>query len=414
MHESHDARTDQVSGTKRIAVILLIVVLVPIALNVGSISVAGQTGAPDPACVVHDIARAADLPLWSPAGDQFLLNKKDAQGTYQLYVGKKGGTGTLCISCSARPNSPMPRRHKLQAHWHPSGQWIVLAAERDNYNPPLFSTPDLIEGWIQSGLFVDIYATRPNGSEWFRLSNFGGPGRPDGFTGVAFTPDGSHAVWAQIVSGNIFQALFGTWELILADFQEVPSGVPSLVNQRNITPAGAKWVEPGNFGPDGKSLLISADIGLSDPQGQDQFILDITNGSVRNVTNTPDVWDEHGVFSPDGEKIFFMSSYPYRSDPLSHTVLFIKTEFMLINKDGSGIQQVTHFNVPGYPESNAPGRGSTAAIGGWSADGRSIAALNLFFPIYETWNITFNGSCGVNASFRARQNSTPRSQGLIR
>ena len=69
-------------------------------------------------------------------------------------------------------------------------------------------------------------------------------------------------MWAQIVDGNIFANSFGRWELILADFREDPSGVPSFTNLRNITPAGARWIEPGNFAPDGKSLLITADIGL--------------------------------------------------------------------------------------------------------------------------------------------------------
>ena len=89
----------------------------------------------------------------------------------------------------------------------------------------------------------------------------------------------------------------------------------------------------------------------------DQYILDITTGSVRNLTNSPTLWDEHGVFSPNGEKVFFMSSYPFRDSPGVHKTLSLKTEFMLMNKDGSGLQQLTHFNTPGYPESNTTGAG---------------------------------------------------------
>ncbi|MCL5746138.1 MAG: hypothetical protein M1541_19780 [Acidobacteria bacterium] len=352
---------------------------------------------PDPACEVKDIERAPDgLVVWSPTGELYIINRKDDAGIYQLYVGTASDMNPVCITCTERLNSPAPNRQKLQPHWHPSGQWIVLAGERENYTKPWLATPELIEGWVQSGLWVNIYITRPDGSEWYQLSDFG-HGQGDGFTGVAFTPDGTQAVWAQIVSGNIFEAMFGRWELILADFQEDGGGVPSFTNLRDITPVGAKWVEPGNFAPDGKSLLITADIGLSDAQGMDQFILDITTGEVRNLTNSPDVWDEHGVFSNDGKKILFMSSYPFRTNWLSHTVLSLKTEFMLMNSDGSGLQQLTHFNSPGYPESNAPGRGSVAAIGEWNPDGRTISALNLFFPNYETWTIPFNDNCGGDA-----------------
>jgi Tol biopolymer transport system component len=132
---------------------------------------------------------------------------------------------------------------------------------------------------------------------------------------------------------------------------------------------------------------------MSDPQGMDQFTLDITTGRVRNLTNSPDVWDEHGVFSPDGKKIFFMSSEPFKDNPLSHTVLFLKTEFMLMDRDGSHLQQLTHFNTPGYPESNPANQGSVAANGAWNPDGLSISALNLFFPTYQTWSIGFSGRC---------------------
>jgi DNA-binding beta-propeller fold protein YncE len=237
---------------------------------------------------------------------------------------------------------------------------------------------------------MNIYATRPDGSEWHQLTNFVAAQPPNGFTGVAFTPDGTKAAWAQIVDGNIFKYPFGRWQLILADFQET-NGAPAFVNLRDITPAGAAWIEPGNFAPDNKSLLVTSDIGLSDPQGMDQFILDITTGAVVNLTNSPNVWDEHGVFSPDGKKILFMSSYPFRNQPYSDWAIFLKTEFMMMDRDGSHLEQVTHFNSPGYPESNPPQQGSVAANGEWSPDGKWISVFNLFFPNYQTWSIAFRG-----------------------
>jgi Tol biopolymer transport system component len=362
--------------------------------------VAERPAVPDPACAIKDIVRSPDgLTVWSPTGERYIVNKKTAEGTYQLYVGTKGGSEMTCITCTKRPNSPESDRHKLQPRWHPSGKWIVLAGEREKYNKPIISTEKMIEGWVQSGLWVNIYATRPDGSEWHRLTDFGGEQRGDGFTGPAFTPDGKQAVWAQIVDGNIFANLFGRWELILADFGEDARGKPSFKNLRDITPEGAHWVEPGNFAPDGKSLLITADVGMKDPQGMDQFILDIETGSLRNLTNSPEWWDEHGVFSPDGKKILFMSSSPFRNSRLRHNTLFLKTEFMLMNEDGSGLYQLTNFNSPGYPETNTR-PGSVAANGEWHPDGRTLSVLNLFFPEYETWTITFAGSCGGDAQVR--------------
>jgi hypothetical protein len=87
------------------------------------------------------------------------------------------------------------------------------------------------------------------------------------------------------------------------------------MNKRDITPAGAKWVEPRNFSPDGRHILISTDIGLDDARGQDQWSLDIYSGALRNLTpNPPRVWDEHGLYSPNAKKISFTSSYPYHGE----------------------------------------------------------------------------------------------------
>jgi len=382
------------------------VMLLLVALSVGSMSASAQKKEPDgpsdngsdPACVIKDITRAPDgLVVWSPTGDEFIVNKKDAGGTYQLYVGSDKKQ-PVCITCVERQNGPLANRHKLQPHWHPSGRWIELAGEREKHSKPILVTSKVVEGLVQSGLWVDIYLTRPDGSQWYRLKSFSGGQGGDGFTGVAFTPNGKQAVWAQIV-GNAFP--FGRWELILADFVEDSHGVPSFTNQRNITPKGATWVETGNFAPDGKSLLISADIGIRDAQGMDQYILDVTTGGVRNLTNSPNLWDEHGRFSPDGRKILYMSSFPFKSNPFRHNTLLLHTEFMLMNSDGSGQHQITHFNWSDYPESNARGRGSVAANGEWRPDGRAISVLNLFFPIYETWTIAFNGSCGGDVRVRS-------------
>ena len=174
----------------------------------------------------------------------------------------------------------------------------------------------------------------------------------------------------------------------MADFTE-QNGTPKFTNLKNITPPGMHWNEPGNFSPDNKSLVFTGSV-EKDAQGMDQYILNIENKKLTNLTNSPKIWDEHGIFSPDGNKIIFMSAYPYRDDPSSSTVLSIKTEFMLINKDGSGLTQLTHFRTPGYPEYPS----GIAAVAVWSHDGRSASSRTLVFPNYEDWDIIFEGSCG--------------------
>jgi Tol biopolymer transport system component len=349
-------------------------------------------------CIVKQVAPSPQngLVIWSPDGTQYLINKKDASGIAQIYVGKKGSTA-LCITCTDRYNGPKATKFKMQPHWHPSGRWIVLAAEQNSFSAPFYATPEMIEGWLQSGIWVDMYATTPDGATWVKLQDFGSSNKADGFTGVAFTPDGRKGVWAQIVDGNIFAYTFGKWQLIVGDFQEV-NGVPSFTNLHNITPPNTDWVEPGNFSPDGQDLVLTADTGFpnhSQVDGQDQYVLNIFTGRITNLTKSPQIWDEHGVFSPDGSKILFMSSYPFRSNPWASTTLFLETEFMMMNKDGSNLRQISHFNDPAYPEYSSGG--NVAANAAWSPDGSSLSALDLRFPNYQSWQITFAGTCGGSA-----------------
>ena len=329
----------------------------------------------------------------APDGRRYVINKKDDKGIAQIYVGTSSSAALTCITCTQRPGGPRTDRFKMQPVWHPSGRWIFLAVERDQYSPPpiLGLSRKFVEGELQSGIFTNMYVVSPDGAQWHRLSDFksGVPGTPDGFTGPAFTPDGRQAVWSQIVDGNILRYWpFGRWELILADFQE-RNGTPGYSHLRNITPAGMNWNEPGNFAPDGASVLLSGST-EKDAQGTDQYILNVRTGALTNLTRSPTVWDEHGVFSPDGQKILFMSAYPYRNDPNASKFWSIKTEFMLMNRDGSGLAQLTHFREPGYPEYPS----GIAAVGTWNDDGRSAHLAALVFPDYEYWDVVFQGPCG--------------------
>jgi Tol biopolymer transport system component len=357
--------------------------------------------ADDPNCNVRSLKKSEiqGLRVYSPDGRRFLINKEDERYTAQIYIGTSGSSALDCITCAERPGGPKVERFKMQPVWHPSGRWILLAVERDKFSPPpvLGLSRKLVEGQLQSGLFTNMYAVSPDGTEWHRLSDFksGVSGTPDGFTGPAFTPDGRQAVWSQIVDGNIFRYWpFGRWELTLADFQE-KNGIPGYSNPRNITPKGMHWNEPGGFSPDGVSLLFTGST-EPDAQGQDQYILNLRTGNLINLTSSPKVWDEHGVFTPDGEKIILMSAHPHRADPMSSQVMGIKTEFMLMTKEGKGLTQLTHFREPGYPEYGT----AIAAVATWSPDGRTAHLATLQFPDYEYWDMVFEGPCGGRASRR--------------
>ena len=352
-------------------------------------------------CQVGELKKSEiqGLRAYSPDGQRVLVNKEDEGGTAQVYLGQADSSVLTCITCDEQPNGPKHNRMKMQPRWHPSGKWVFLAVERDQYTTPpvLGLSRDYVIGELQTGLWTNMWALAPDRQEWHRLTDFqsGMPGIPDGFTGPAFTPDGKKAVWSQIVDGNVLAYYpFGRWEMILADFEE-KDGVPTFTNLRNITPNGMNWNEPGNFHPDNETLVFSGS-DQKDAQGMDIYTLNIRTMELTNLTKSPTVWDEHGVFSPSGERIVFMSAFPYRDDPTASQILWIRTEAMLMNKDGSNLQQLTHFRKPGYRESSQ----GIAANSEWSPDGRSLNLTQLYFPKLEYWDITFRGACGNPAPRR--------------
>jgi len=346
------------------------------------------------ACAVESVAQLEtvyqNLTLL-PGHTACYVTQPDAAGIYQIYSVDAQGVSTP-LSATQVPGGPAVGLNKLELCAHPSGAWLIVGVEQEGY-ADAWLPQGLKIGFLQSGVWLNIWAVTPDGLRWVQLTDFDVSAAGDGYTGVAFTSDGNTAVWAQMSGGVSSSAAFGVWRLMVADWV-VTSGVPAFANIRDITPAGATWIEPGNFAPDNETLLISTDIGLAPPigaYGMDQWSINVVTGALEQLTATPTVWDEHGLYSPNGKKIAFMSSVPY-PDAAGYNVLNLKTEFMLMNADGSGLQQLTHFNVPGYPESQLSNR--VAAVAQWLPDGSLFGVVMGPGFALTNWSIRFHGPCG--------------------
>jgi Tol biopolymer transport system component len=75
-------------------------------------------------------------------------------------------------------------------------------------------------------------------------------------------------------------------------------------------------------------------------------------------------WDEHAHFSPDGRTIIWMTS---KAQPHKLRADDLKTDYWLMNADGSNKRRLTYFNEPGHPHFMK--EGVAAADGAWSPDG---------------------------------------------
>eukprot|EP01112_Ceratiomyxa_fruticulosa_P021537 TRINITY_DN760_c0_g1_i2.p1 TRINITY_DN760_c0_g1~~TRINITY_DN760_c0_g1_i2.p1 ORF type:complete len:378 (-),score=68.78 TRINITY_DN760_c0_g1_i2:190-1323(-) len=357
-----------------------------IVLSFFSLSVHSSPNCTD-YCTIKSISLSPiqGINLLSPDGTKYLVNQLDpATQKTQIYIGNVGSDELTCITCTQYPNGPSPHRYHYQPAWHPSGEWIFMSVENDYYYVDLLlfkvyiingtcDGPDAVcsavLGWIQSGIYVNLWVCSIDGVHCYQLTNFSQENLANGYTGPAISPDGKTLVWSQIVGNPLVYVPFGGWQLIRANF-EIVNGLPTINNETNITPNGMNWNEPGCFNPvNGDLLYLTGSFDDSNQQGMDQYVLNVRTGDLVDLNNTPSIWDEHGLVSPNGKLLIFTSAYPYRADSSSSTVAGYKTEIMMMNAvNGSGQVQLTHFRTPGYVESGD----ASAAVAFWNRDGNMI------------------------------------------
>ncbi len=98
------------------------------------------------------------------------------------------------------------------------------------------------------------------------------------------------------------------------------------------------------FSPDGKSVVYQSAADLSAPRYL--FIRSLDGRHVRQLTNTPNVADDHPSFSPDGDHIVFARSQYFHNGKRGENT-WSDIDVFLINRNGSGLRQLTHFQSQG-------------------------------------------------------------------
>lgn len=335
------------------------------------------------------ISAARDLgpggsPDWSPSGDRLAYHAKDANSVYQLHTMRPDGSGDACLTCAPLPGAPRVDRHKVNPVWHPSGQFIVVQGEMDINPLALFHTNKLISELMVNGLWTNLYVTTPDGQQWYQLTDYSNS-QTDGAMLAHFSADGNKMVWSHLVAPASETAPWGQWRMLIADFVTT-NGVPRLENVRDITPTNGIFVEANGFSSDGRSVIFTGDMENTHDWGHDIWTLQLATGEIVNLTRSG-YWDEHAQYSPGGDKIVYMSSQPYPFD-------IFKTELMLMAPDGAGQRQLTHFNVPGYPESVDEQSMPTRA--NWNPEGTALAVTLQFadrYPDTNMWILNFTGPC---------------------
>ena len=348
-------------------------------------------------CAVKDIRLLAlgGENSWSPSGELIVFQRRDDSGVYQLYTIRPDGTDEKCISCTVASGGPSMDRHKGFAAWHPSGEYLVTQVEMERHS--------MFKRLTESGrgLANNLWVLTADGQQWFQLTDYS-PNGPAAILNPRFSPDGSKLLWSEKIGRVTREKPLGEWQLDVADFVVDAQG-PRLENHKTYRPGNGDFYEAHGFSPDGSKFLFTSDIGAAGPYIYNIFTFDPATQELQNLTKSSKDWNEHAIYSPHGSKIAFMSSQCCAGyDPEKFNLLnldILQAETYLMSADGSEMMQITHFNTPGYPESQS--EHAVAIVSSWRPDGSQLAIAQFLvgrsFDKVEArklWIVTFEGECG--------------------
>ncbi len=318
---------------------------------------------------------------WSPVDADLIAFDMWADDTFHdIYTMHADGSGTLCITCG-RPD--IPQRENGNPAWHPSGQYIVFQSEE----PEHYLEENRWAAYPGVGCFANLWAYSFAEDRFFKLT-FHPPYTWTDYlaahpvTAVLhphFNSDGSKLLWTERY-GDHPDSAWGKWKVVMADFSL--DGGPHLENVADVfvpEPPGGWFAESMGFRPGHDDEI--AVVGNLEPgqheYGMDIYRYNVTTHELVNLTRSQDIWDEDTSYTNDGERMLFMSHMGWGpADPSQDWTTQPRTgEYYLMDADdGSALEQVTHFNEPGWPE-YAGGVQMGVADSSFSPDGFRLASL---------------------------------------
>ncbi|MDR7547717.1 MAG: hypothetical protein QN149_10620, partial [Armatimonadota bacterium] len=268
---------------------------------------------------------------WSHVRDLIAYDHIGPDGSYEISTIRPDGTESRCLTCGQRA---LPRSHRGNPAWHPSGDYLVLQA----HNPAVSSHRGPQERYLGTpgiGIHNDIWIISADGARAWKVTNVGTGG---GVLHPRFSHDGRTLVWSEVVDPGR-RGLGGQWAIKIAEVTFV-DGAPRVTNVRTVQPGGLQLYETHSFSPDDGRLLFS---GV--PRGGTYFDLEIysyelRSGRLLRLTQNRE-WDEHAHFTPDGRAIVWASSegIAMRKDPRD-----LRLDYWTMAPDGRGKRRLTWYN----------------------------------------------------------------------
>ncbi len=318
--------------------------------------------------VVKDYGKSVD---WSHTNNLIVTAKLGDDGYYDVVVFDPDEDWEQRLTCG---KDRIPQKHIGNPAWHPSGEYIVFTAEKQD-------VPDILDRTTRAtipgrGLYHDLYIMTAEGDRFWKL--YSSASFPSKFNNAIihpqFSSDGKLLVWAERLGPDDDpRHNWGKWALRVADF-EIVNGEPKISNIRTLQPGGQnQFYESHAFTYNDTRILFSGNLMVGQlPTGLDIYEYSLVDGTLYRLTYTFEDWDEHAHYSPDGTAIAWISSRGFKIEYRNYDRWEedLVTELWVMKADGSYKTRLTHFNDPSHPEYT--GGRTIVADSSWSPDGNCL------------------------------------------
>jgi len=298
------------------------------------------------------------------ANNLIAYDSPDASNHFQTWVMNPDGSGAHCLSSQ---NQQLATLDSGNPAWHPSGNYLVVQAS-DMAAPPLASRePDRFKRVTSPGVGFDndLWLLSPNGTLASQLTHLA---LRQGALHPHFAHKHNWLLWSELESVGPQK-----WVMKLAKFAVDDKG-PELSDVKTLDPLNNAFYETHCFSPDDKSILFSTTKTPGDFRHMNIVRMDLATGHTETLTDPAlEQWNEHAQYSPDGSKIIWISSMGIERDLSDAKRGKVKTDYWMMNADGSNKHRLTFFNQPGAPEYRQSE--NIASDLSWSPDGKAIVAL---------------------------------------
>jgi hypothetical protein len=298
---------------------------------------------------------------WNKKDNILAFDRRGKDGYYDLWIADPSGKNQTCITCN---HPDLPNKHIGQPAWHPSGEFLVIQAQKPNM-PKRFENK-AVPG---AGILNDLWIIASDGKQAWQLYTIEDEISKDskGILHPHFSHNGKMLFWSERKRRN--DRPFGEWVLRLSDFLFEETSGPTLQNIRTYNPGSkSSFFESHNFSPDDNYVLFTG----NQDGPLEIYELNISDGTTKRLTHNPrDTWDEHAQYSPDGKKIVWMSSKGLRCEI---NPFFLQTEFWIMDRDGSNKHRLTYFHDLKHQHYLGENF-AVAADSDWNYDGTKIVGL---------------------------------------